>query len=62
MSEDPENLTIRLLREMLEEMRDGFRTLNERVAALGQSAQLRTIIGLLANHADRLELLEGRDR
>ena len=73
MASDPEKHTVHLLREMRDEIRERFDKIDERFvkvderfAALemktdGQSGQLSTIIGLLGNHADRLELLEGRD-
>ena len=60
MADDPENHTLRLLREIREEQRGNHEDLKTRID--GNTSILNVIAGLVPEHEKRLEALEERER
>ena len=60
MVEEPENHTIRLLREMREEMREMRDDLTNRID--GNTLILNLLAGLVHTHDERIEKIEGRPK
>lgn len=65
MTDEPENLTLRLLQELRQEMRDMRGEMNEQFADLtnrldGNTLLLNIVAGLVHDHETRIDKLESR--
>jgi predicted nucleic acid-binding Zn-ribbon protein len=65
MTDEPENLTLKLLREMRAEMREGFeKAFSELTELRGAMSELQTAVaairGAQQNHGARLNAIDGR--
>lgn len=65
MADEPENLTLRLLQEIREEMREMRSDLSEQIKDLTQRVDGNTLIlnliaGVVHDHEQRIETLEAR--
>lgn len=65
MAVEPENLTLRILQEMRDDMRSQFAELNERISDLTQRVDGNTLTfnlmaGVVYDHEQRIAMLEER--